>query len=315
MIAFSGAAERITRFDVERAAASMRVELAVMRAVMAVESRNTGFDSKKRPTILFEPHVFYRNLHDKAQRDAAVKQGLAYPSWRRNYPKTSDGNYARLAAAMKINMEAAFRAISMGLGQVLGENFAMAGCSSAVEMFRQACESEGNQLRHMVSFIKDKGLDSYLRTKNWYRFALGYNGSGQPQKYAEWLEAAYLKWRRILSKPRQELDEQDLKDAGSKTIEAAETGKTVVKGVVVTGTTAGAVLDAATKGLEPVTQAVQTAQTAKTAWDWLAENWQFLAVVSLTILFLILCYLAYRAFHQVIEERVENARNSINVRF
>ena len=139
MINLSGAAARITRFDVERAAGSIRVEVAVLRAVMAVESRNSGFDNKNRPIILFEPHVFYRNLRGAEQKEA-VRQGLAYPKWRKgNYPKDNEGNYRRLLAAAKINEEAAFRSSRMGLGQVLGENHESAGCSSAVEMFRAGC--------------------------------------------------------------------------------------------------------------------------------------------------------------------------------
>ena len=54
---------------------------------------------------------------------------------------------------MKINDEAAFRSISVGLGQVLGENYKAAGCESARQMFEQAAVSEANQLRHVIGFI------------------------------------------------------------------------------------------------------------------------------------------------------------------
>lgn len=311
---FVGAARPIITYDVAAMANTYRVELPALRAVMAVESRNSGFDAKRRPIILFEPHVFWRNLHG-TQRDCAEQQGLAYPNWgMMAYPKSSDGNYARLERAIRINPEAAYRSISMGMGQVLGENYAECGCSSAAAMFSQCKDSESFQLKCMLEFIKYNHLMPYLNGHEWARFAEHYNGKGQVAKYAQWLSDAYAKWSRICAKPRAELDAQDLKDAGSKIVTAADNGKKVVVAASVAGPTAGAVLDAATEGLKPITQAIDTAKQTKSVWDWVVENWEFLAVLSLTALFLVLCYFAYRAFHKVIEERVWNARDGMNMR-
>lgn len=314
MMQFSGAARPIIAYDVAAAANVYHIDLAGVRAIMDVESKNRGFDNKRRPLILFEPHVFYRNLPEE-KRSLAVKAGLAYPRWgSRAYPSGQDAQYARLARAIDIDEEAAFRAISMGMGQVLGENHELAGCASAVEMFDEAKESEANQLRHMLEFLKRKGAVPKINAHRWLAVATLYNGEGQAKKYAGWLKSAHDRWERILSKPRQDLNAQDLKDAGSKTVEAAETGKSVVVAASIAGPTAGAVLDAATQGLQPITQAVQTAQQAQTAWQWISENWQFLAVLGITVVFLVLCYIAYREFHKVIEERVQNARDGMNMR-
>lgn len=311
---FVGPARPITANDVAAQANFYQIELAALRAVMAVESRNSGFDARKRPIILFEPHVFYRNLSGK-QRDQAVRQGLAYRSWgQQPYPAGSDAQYVRLANAIKINEEAAYRSVSIGMGQVLGENFKAAGCASAREMFEQAAVSETNQLKHMVGFIIAKGLKDELNRHDWRGFAAVYNGRGQVEKYSKWLEREYTKWRRITSKPRRDLDAQDLKDAGSQTVAAADAGKKAVATAAVAGPAAGAILDAANNGLAPVTQAIQTAQTAQGAWQWLSENWQFLAVVGLTLLFLVACYFAWREFNKVVNERVQNARSGINQR-
>lgn len=315
MTIFVGPARPITANDVAAQAVFYNIELAALRAVMAVESRNSGYDSKRRPIILFECHVFYRNLHG-GDRDEAVRKGLAYPRWGQEpYPRGSDAQYARLARAILINEEAAYRSISVGMGQILGENYAAAGYASAKEMFIDATVSETNQLKAMIGFIIAKGLRDELNRHDWHAFARGYNGSGQVEKYAHWLEREYAKWRRISAKPREEIDAQDLKDAGSKTVIAADQGKAIVATAAVVGPTAGAVLDAATQGLQPVTQAVETAQSAQSAWQWLSENWQFMAVISLTAFFLVLCYFAWRSFHQVIEERVLNARTGMNARF
>lgn len=315
MTEFVGPARPITANDVAAQAVFYKIDLAALRAVMAVESRNSGYDAKRRPIILYEPHVFYRNLSGK-QRDQAVRVGLAYKSWgQQPYPPGSDAQYKRLAEAIKINEEAAYRSISIGMGQVLGENFKAAGCDSAREMFEQATVSETNQLKHMIGFIVAKGLRDDLNRQDWRGFAAGYNGRGQVDKYSKWLAREYDKWKRIVSKPRQDLTVQDLRDAGSKTIAAADTAKTAVAVASVAGPTAGVALETAKGLISPVSQAVETAQQAKTAWDWIKDNWAFLTVLGLMGLFLIACYFAWRAIRRVEQERVENARTGMNLRF
>lgn len=173
----AGRALKMTGADIENVAAYLGCEVAALKAVMAVESSGKGFDAKNRPIILFEPHVFYRNLG--ANREEAVSLGLAYPKWGQHpYPRGNDAQYVRLEAARQINNEAAFRSISVGLGQILGENFRAAGHQSAGEMFVTAADSEGAQLMQMAHFIKANKLDDELRAKNWAGFARGYNGAG-----------------------------------------------------------------------------------------------------------------------------------------
>lgn len=315
MTDFVGAARPIIAYDVAAAANVFKIELAALRAVMSVESRNSGFDARRRPVILFEPHIFYRELADNL-REVAVARGLAYPNWKGpgSYPSGSDAQYKRLSEAIKISEESAYRSVSMGIGQVLGRNFRAAGCSSAKQMFEQAMDSESNQLNHMLKFIASRGLDDELRRHDWHGFAAGYNGRGQIEKYAHWLEREYAKWKRILAKPREELDVQDLRDAGSKIIASADSARNAVATAAVVGPTAGAALEAAKGAIEPVHQAVETAKQAKDSWDWISENWEFIAVIVLTALFLVACWFAWRAIKQIEEERVLNARMGTNLR-
>lgn len=208
-LAFSGPARRLSTGDIAAAAKSLGCEVAALRAVLSIESRGSGFDARNRPIILFEPHVFYRQLaklpkstYDRCL-NRAVLAGLAYKSWRKgNYPKgsalqQSDGNYDRLSSAVAIHEECAFRAISIGMGQVLGENFKVAGHASAVEMFEAAKQSEAAQLAHMIGFIKENRLDDDIRARRWETFARGYNGPGQVVMYADRLAASYNSWSRI----------------------------------------------------------------------------------------------------------------------
>jgi hypothetical protein len=202
-MSFSGPARRLTPEDIAAAAKSIGCEVAALRAVIGVESRGSGFDARDRPIILFEPHVFYRQLEKRPRAtydqglNRAVMAGLAYKAWRRgNYPggstlQQSDANYARLSRAMAIHPESAFRAISIGMGQVLGENFDAAGFSSAIAMFEAAKESEAAQLAQMLGFIRENHLDDDIRAKRWTTFARGYNGSGQVVMYAERLAQSY----------------------------------------------------------------------------------------------------------------------------
>lgn len=191
---FIGTGRRLAADDFARAAAALGCDEAAVRAVVAVEARGTGWDSRNRPVMLFEPHVLYRNLSG-AKRDAAVKAGVAYAKWRPGaYPASSDARYAQLAAAMAIDEEAGLRACSWGLGQVLGENHVAAGFASAREMVAACLEGEAAHLDCMVGFITFHDLDDELGRRDWRGFARGYNGAGYAANdYDGKLSRAYAK--------------------------------------------------------------------------------------------------------------------------
>lgn len=191
---FTGKAQRLSDFDLPRVGALIGVGEDEIHAVLDVEARGRGFDKHDRPAMLFEPHIFYREL-DGADRNRAVKMGLAYPKWRRNYPKDS---YPRLIEAMKINSEAALRSASWGLGQIMGFNCSLCRYSSAKAMVTDFLDGEGAQLEAMVQFIISAGLDDELRHHDWAGFARGYNGPAYAKhKYHHRLKAAFEKWAKI----------------------------------------------------------------------------------------------------------------------
>ena len=82
---FIGTGRRLAQCGVGDAARVLGIETAVLLAFLEVEAAGRGFGSKTRPEMLFQPHVFWRNLQG-AYLDVAAKLGLAYPKWRRNYP-------------------------------------------------------------------------------------------------------------------------------------------------------------------------------------------------------------------------------------
>jgi len=191
---FIGKAKRLCDVDLPRLGATIGVGEDEIHAVLDVEARGKGFDAKGRPVMLFEPHIFYRELSGK-EREQAVAQGLAYPKWRRNYPRDS---YPRLIRAMGINQEAALRSASWGLGQIMGFNCSLCGYSSAGAMVAAFIEGEDIQLEAMIKFIVSAGLDDELQRHDWRGFARGYNGSGYARHgYHTRLQRAYEKWARI----------------------------------------------------------------------------------------------------------------------
>lgn len=190
---FVGRAKRLDDIDIPRIGALIGVGEDEIHAVIDVETRGGGFDAAGRPKMLFEPHVFWRNLTSDRDRSDAFKSGLAYPKWgTRPYPKDS---YPRLEMAMRINKPAALRSASWGLGQILGENAELAGYTDATAMVRDFLDDEENHLRAMVNFIKNSGLDDELRRHDWTGFARGYNGPGFAKHgYHIRLHEAYLWW-------------------------------------------------------------------------------------------------------------------------
>ena len=194
---FIGKATPMQVGDIDATAEFLDIEPAALRAVLSVETGGSGFDKSKRPKALFERHYFYKMLKDKPDAlQQAVDAGLAYPKWgEKPYPKGSDAVYAEIVAACDIDLEAALRSVSWGLGQIMGNNYKLAGCSSAQELVEQAMESEVNQLKHMASFIKSANLLDELQRRDWAGFAKGYNGPSYAQnKYDTKLEEAYNKF-------------------------------------------------------------------------------------------------------------------------
>jgi hypothetical protein len=152
--------------------------------------------------MLFEPHIFYKQLaaNRPSSLQTAVHLGLAYKTWgSARYPSES---YSRIQNAMIIDKELALRSASWGLGQIMGFNYGMIGFKSAMEMVEKFKQDEEEQLRAMIKFIIAAGLDDELRNHDWAGFARGYNGPGFAKNgYDKKLANAYFKWQKIKDTP------------------------------------------------------------------------------------------------------------------
>ncbi len=196
---FKGKAKRIDDIDLPMIGREIGVGEDEVHAILDVESAGTGFDKSGRPKMLFEPHIFWRELGPGPTRDEAARMGLAYPKWKRNYPSDS---YPRMAKAMALHYDKALRSASWGLGQIMGFNCRMAGFDTARAMVEAFKDDEDQHLRAMINFIRAAGLDDELRRHDWKGFARGYNGAGFAKNgYDRKLAAAFAKWQRIKDTP------------------------------------------------------------------------------------------------------------------
>jgi hypothetical protein len=198
---FKGPAKRLDDIDLPRVGRAIGVGEDEIHAIIEVETQGGGFDPDGRPRILFEPHVFYRNLTEP-KRSQAVRAGLACRTWGQvPYGKPSQ-QYERLQAAMRIDETAALKSCSWGLGRILGENHVAAGYATVQEMVADFTLDEDDHLEAMIRFVKAHRLDDEIRAHNWAGFARGYNGPQYKQNaYDLKLAAAYAKWSKIKNTP------------------------------------------------------------------------------------------------------------------
>ena len=88
--------------------------------------------------------------------------------------------------APKTDENAAYESISMGMGQIMGFNYADAGYNSAKEMYDDFSTGNEEQIRGMVTFISNynngKALQA-LQDGNLESFISQYNGSGMVDTY------------------------------------------------------------------------------------------------------------------------------------
>ena len=203
---YKGAARRLDAWDAGVIGRAVGLSEDHVRAIMEIEAAGQGFDKAGRVKMLFEPHVFWRRLsraenvkgkvryYPTDKRARAMREGLAYANWgAKPYPADS---YPRLIAAMAIDEAAAIESASWGLGQIMGENYRMAGYPSARAMVEAFAADEEAHLAAMVAFIKAAGIVNAAKRGDWAAFARRYNGPGYARnKYDTRLATAYAKWR------------------------------------------------------------------------------------------------------------------------
>ncbi|VWD22705.1 peptidoglycan-binding protein [Burkholderia lata] len=164
--------------DLERAACTLDVPLACIRAVNEVESRGAGFLPDGRPVILFERHVFWKRLQARGidPEPFAARQPDIVSRTRGGY-RGSTAEYTRLAMAESIDAGAAWESASWGAFQVMGYHWERLGYAGIDEFV--ACMESG-EAQHLDAFVRYIAADNALRralgARQWAAFARAYNG-------------------------------------------------------------------------------------------------------------------------------------------
>ncbi|MBQ4821029.1 N-acetylmuramidase family protein [Aquimarina sp. MMG016] len=181
------------------------LELAVVKAVNEVESNGKGFLIDGRPRILFEGHVFWRELEKRKINPVDFvndfTDNVLYKKWTKKHYSGGSGEYSRLEKAAGMSdlqgvHDAAYSSASWGAFQIMGYHFKNLGYSSIDSFVSKMYENEGKHLEAFGLFLEKNNLIRHLKSKNWAAFAKGYNGPGYKQnKYDEKLEKAYKKYK------------------------------------------------------------------------------------------------------------------------
>jgi len=184
---FAGAANPLDQEGLEKALSLLGTGAAELWAVLKVETAGCGFDSSRRPRILFERHKFSAatgGRYDKDYPDISSPEPGGYGA--------ADSQYERLAAAIALDREAALNSTSWGIAQIMGFNAIAAGYTNVECMVASMQESEGAQLLSMAHFLESSKLGDALRRRDWAAFASGYNGPNyRMNQYDTRLAAAF----------------------------------------------------------------------------------------------------------------------------
>jgi hypothetical protein len=189
--AFTGAA--VTEQDFADAAQTLGCEVAAVKAVAQVETAGASFDASRRPTILYERHVFSRSTIPAGKFDQTSPDLSAVKGYPPGTYGTKDQQFVKLAQAFQLDPDAALKAASWGKFQILGENHKACGFATVAEFVKAMTISEGEHLKAFVRFMRaDSRKLQAIREKNWAELAKLYNGRDYAKfKYDTKLAAAY----------------------------------------------------------------------------------------------------------------------------
>ncbi len=186
---FQGTAWALSSAGLSAVANILGVHAAEVWTIVGVETSGCGFLSDRRPQILFERHIFHRLTNGR------FDDGDISDSNPGGYRARGVFQYDRLNRAIVKDSFAALQSSSWGIGQILGENFRLAGYSSVQGMVSAMCQSEDDQLAAMASFLLSRSLHICLRAHDWTTLARAYNGPNYAMnRYDIQLAAKYQKY-------------------------------------------------------------------------------------------------------------------------
>lgn len=206
----------LTRQQFIDAGKSIKAPPHHLKAFYKVESRERGFNSAGRLTILYEPHWVHRRTKgfmtgkkfDWEYKGTPLKIPLSYRRWhnrnRGRYPVTKPikwhpymenqlGQWEMLAMAYEVHPNA-IEGASYGAFQVLGRWWRELGFGSCIEMLAYMYQGEICHLDVAIRYLRMCGADGIpaLRRGDWHTLERLYNGGGQGGAFARKLEDAAI---------------------------------------------------------------------------------------------------------------------------
>jgi hypothetical protein len=181
----------------------LQIDPALAAALLAAESSGHGYGPDGRLLIRFENHIFFDQWgkNNQAQFFAhfqydASQRWLGHRwrsdpngEWQELHRDNQSLEWQAFAIARQLNETAALLSISMGLAQIMGFNFSLIGFRTVQEMFHAFQASIANQINGFFRFVEAKRLVEAVRRGDLRAFAVGYNGSGQADAYADILRS------------------------------------------------------------------------------------------------------------------------------
>lgn len=182
-----------TEAGIARVAKRLGCEVAAVKAVISVESNGSGFHADGRPVILYEAHIFSRETAGRYDRDHPL---LSSRTWNRALYRGGIAEWPRFYQALQLDPEAAQKACSWGLFQIMGFNWRACGEKSLAGFIHAMYHHEDSHIALFAEFVESQGMADELRRKDWAGFAKRYNGAAYAvNAYDKKLEAAYARAR------------------------------------------------------------------------------------------------------------------------
>ncbi|MCM1005907.1 MAG: N-acetylmuramidase family protein [Prevotella sp.] len=164
----------LTDEDYRVIANELDVEIAAIKAVVHIEAGKSleGFFAPGVPVINFDRAMYNKAKpasNAKAPANTKIPDGI----------KSAFGKkeWQQLINARKVNIDKANMGTFWGMFQIGGFNYKLCGCASVQEFVDRMSYSEFEQLELFANFIKNTGMLTDLKNKNWAGFARKYNGA------------------------------------------------------------------------------------------------------------------------------------------
>lgn len=195
----------------------LKIDPAVVVAVLCVESKGRGFSRDGRMIIRFENHIFWKywgKSHPslffdhfkfdprKPWRGHKFRKAMNC-GWTAFHQEGQAGEWEVFELARSKHQRFSMYSISMGMPQIMGFNHTKIGYKSVKKMFNSFARSERNQIIGLFDFIAGppeadpppaemgSNLTVALRKKNFFTFAKLYNGPGKAAIYAGRIKTYY----------------------------------------------------------------------------------------------------------------------------